>query len=177
MENQHRKITGYRELDQTEIDLMNEIKALGPLVEGVLLKVDAHIAGLNEKSKSDTLLQQRLHQSTAHRFLAMAKTEMQTGLMHATRAAATSTAASTGREHLNPCTNFVLGGYMIDVTNKLKTYDNETGSESSVQVTNHWNDRKMIKLRVDAAGEALQVTVLAADLEAAIKNATNVNRY
>lgn len=36
MENQHRKITGYRELDQAEIDLMNEIKehgkALGDLV-------------------------------------------------------------------------------------------------------------------------------------------------
>ena len=26
MENQHRKITGYRELSQTEIDLMNKIK-------------------------------------------------------------------------------------------------------------------------------------------------------
>lgn len=28
MENQHRKITGYRELSQDEIDLMNEGKAL-----------------------------------------------------------------------------------------------------------------------------------------------------
>ena len=28
MENQHRKITGYRELNQDEIDLMNEIKAM-----------------------------------------------------------------------------------------------------------------------------------------------------
>tara|TARA_Y100000034_G_C6838695_1_gene379238 strand:- start:678 stop:794 length:117 start_codon:yes stop_codon:yes gene_type:complete len=28
MENQHRKITGYRELDETEIAMMNEIKAL-----------------------------------------------------------------------------------------------------------------------------------------------------
>ncbi len=26
MENQHRKITGYRELSQSEIDMMNEIK-------------------------------------------------------------------------------------------------------------------------------------------------------
>ncbi|PHM69285.1 DUF7681 family protein [Xenorhabdus kozodoii] len=29
MENQHRKITGYRELNQDEIDWMNKIKALG----------------------------------------------------------------------------------------------------------------------------------------------------
>lgn len=29
MENQHRKISGYRELSQEEIDLMNEIKAKG----------------------------------------------------------------------------------------------------------------------------------------------------
>ena len=28
MENQHRKITGYRELTQIEIDLMNQAKAL-----------------------------------------------------------------------------------------------------------------------------------------------------
>ena len=88
MENQHRKITGYRELDQEEIDLMNEIKALGPEIEGVLLKVDAHIAKLNELSKTDDALQLRLHQSTAYRFLSMAKTEMQTGLMYATRAVA-----------------------------------------------------------------------------------------
>ena len=29
MENQHRKIKGYRELTQVEIDLMNEIKVEG----------------------------------------------------------------------------------------------------------------------------------------------------
>lgn len=29
MENQHRKISGYRELSQAEIDLMNKIKAKG----------------------------------------------------------------------------------------------------------------------------------------------------
>ena len=35
MENQHRKITGYRDLTQEEIDLMNEIKAeiSGTIVE------------------------------------------------------------------------------------------------------------------------------------------------
>jgi hypothetical protein len=36
MENQHRKISGYRELDQDEIDAMNAIKALGPKIEQVV---------------------------------------------------------------------------------------------------------------------------------------------
>lgn len=39
MENQHRKITGYRELNAEEIALMNEVKELGPQIEAVILKV------------------------------------------------------------------------------------------------------------------------------------------
>jgi hypothetical protein len=34
MENQHRKIKGYRELSQEEIDLMNEIKSKGAELGG-----------------------------------------------------------------------------------------------------------------------------------------------
>lgn len=30
MDNQHRKIAGYRELNQNEIDLMNKVKEKGP---------------------------------------------------------------------------------------------------------------------------------------------------
>ena len=40
MENQHKKIKGYRDLSQTEIDLMNEVKEkgaeLGELVEKLM---------------------------------------------------------------------------------------------------------------------------------------------
>ena len=40
MENQHKQIKGYRDLSQTEIDLMNEVKAkgeeLGELVEKLM---------------------------------------------------------------------------------------------------------------------------------------------
>lgn len=40
MENQHKKIKGYRELTQAEIDLMNEVKAkgveLGELVDKLM---------------------------------------------------------------------------------------------------------------------------------------------
>lgn len=62
MENQHKKIKGYRELTQAEIDLMNEVKAkgveLGELVEK-LMKAD----GLDK------------------RWISIGKTDLQTGLM------------------------------------------------------------------------------------------------
>jgi hypothetical protein len=41
MENQHRKIAGYRELSQEEIDLMNRIKAAG----ASLLQLQAELSG------------------------------------------------------------------------------------------------------------------------------------
>lgn len=43
MENQHRKIKGYRELSQAEIDLMNEIKQKGVELEQLCAKVKQHI--------------------------------------------------------------------------------------------------------------------------------------
>lgn len=62
MDNQHKKIKGYRELTQTEIDLMNEVKAkgveLGELVEK-LINAD----GLDK------------------RWISIGKTDLQTGLM------------------------------------------------------------------------------------------------
>jgi hypothetical protein len=98
MENQHRKITGYRELDQEEIDLMNKVKALGVQIEEVLLKVEEHIRqqrqemldkhgdNLDLAREEPTYLRHK--NATPQRFLAMAKTELQTGLMYATRAVA-----------------------------------------------------------------------------------------
>lgn len=43
MENQHRKITGYRELSQEEIDLMNEIKAKGDDIGKLVNKLEARL--------------------------------------------------------------------------------------------------------------------------------------
>lgn len=69
MDNQHRKITGYGELTQAEIDLMNEIKAMaervGELVENV-------VSNPNVDS----------------RWAAIGRTELQTGFMALTRAVA-----------------------------------------------------------------------------------------
>ncbi|SFB19255.1 Acb2/Tad1 domain-containing protein [Azotobacter beijerinckii] len=62
MENQHRKIAGYRELSQEEIDGMNSIKSLEADV-GQLFKQISQIEGVDP------------------RLLALAKTNLQQGFM------------------------------------------------------------------------------------------------
>ena len=106
MENQHRKITGYRELSQEEIDLMNEVKALGAAIEAVELKVRAHVEAQTDQAYGRVFdpemgrkvayggiedEQKRLQDATPERFIALAKTEFQTGLMYLTRAVAQPT--------------------------------------------------------------------------------------
>ena len=82
MENQHRKIKGYRELNQDEIDLMNEIKEtgvqLGKLVEKV---VAANAAG---EAAGDSAP----YDADAYRWASIAKTHLQQGVMALTRAVA-----------------------------------------------------------------------------------------
>lgn len=77
MENQHRKIIGYRELSQEEIDLMNEIKAKGVELGELIAKVNA--------ANTDNPL---ARDSEAFRWSAIAKTDLQMGLMALTRAVA-----------------------------------------------------------------------------------------
>jgi hypothetical protein len=62
MENQHKKITGYRDLTQSEIDGMNSIKAL-EAGTGELFKQIGQIEGVDP------------------RLLALAKTNLQQGFM------------------------------------------------------------------------------------------------
>ena len=69
MENQHRKIKGYRELTQEEVDLMNEVKQKG-----------TELGELFEKLES--------LQNLDKRWLAIGKTDLQKGLMATTRAIA-----------------------------------------------------------------------------------------
>lgn len=69
MENQHRKIKGYRELSQFEIDLMNEIKSKG-----------AELGELVEKLRTTSGLDQR--------WISIGATDLQTGLMALTRGVA-----------------------------------------------------------------------------------------
>lgn len=69
MENQHRKIEGYRELDQAEIDTMNQVKNTAKLVGAMIedLECEPGVDG---------------------HWLAIAKTDLQKGFMAATRAVA-----------------------------------------------------------------------------------------
>ena len=80
MENQHRKIKGYRELTQAEIDLMNEAKEMGLALSALVDKVRRVNADL-----PDQIL---VTSSEAMRWAAMGKTDLQTGLMLLTRAVA-----------------------------------------------------------------------------------------
>lgn len=43
MDNQHRKIKGYRELTQDEIELMNKIKSAGQVLDALCDEIYAHI--------------------------------------------------------------------------------------------------------------------------------------
>lgn len=90
MDNQHRKISGYRELTAAEIKLMNEIKALGPIIETVILKVNRHIED-QRVDRTNTEEMVRLNEATPERFSALAKTDFQTALMYLTRAVAQPT--------------------------------------------------------------------------------------
>lgn len=95
MENQHRKITGYRELTQTEIDLMNRIKALGLEFEAVYRDVRYHVdeqhAAMNEPTAIADAVADRLSTAEPKRWASIAKTDIQTGLMALTRAVAQPT--------------------------------------------------------------------------------------
>lgn len=101
MENQHRKIAGYRELSQEEVDLMNRIKAKGT----ELLQLHAELSGLLSQSQIDrynavdnalnsdqaALAQAELDRFSAaepFRWASIGKTDIQTGIMALVRAVA-----------------------------------------------------------------------------------------
>lgn len=72
VENQHRKITGYRELSQNEIDAMNHVKDLAEVIGNTV-----------DGMKTDPEFDQR--------WVAIARTHLQEGFMALTRAIAKPT--------------------------------------------------------------------------------------
>ena len=95
MENQHRKIKGYRELSQSEIDLMNRIKSKG--AELLVLQAELNQMLLDqagEKSRSaaanalDHAELERFTLSEPFRWAEIGKTDIQTGIMALVRAVA-----------------------------------------------------------------------------------------
>lgn len=96
MENQHRKIKGYRELGQHEIDLMNEIKAKGVEIQALVEKVREHAQDQDSCSKIMTgptgeSERERIAAAQPARWASIAATDFQTGLMALTRAVAQPT--------------------------------------------------------------------------------------
>ncbi len=96
MDNQHRKIKGYRELSADDIALMNEIKEEGARLEALVNKVRNRITlqrqgtlcksmEAHERTEPE---RERLDAAEPERWAAMAKTDFQTGLMKLVRAVA-----------------------------------------------------------------------------------------
>jgi hypothetical protein len=77
VENQHRKIVGYRELDEGEIALMNQIKAHGVALAELVERLRPNPNDVVEAGK-------RLDQ----RWVSIGETHLQQGLMALTRAVA-----------------------------------------------------------------------------------------
>jgi hypothetical protein len=100
MDNQHRQIKGYRELNRAEIELMNKIKNFGPRLEILVREVEEFNRAMwmeaHNRTESGDQTQEQVRVATevlanhAHaqpaRWAAMAKTEFQMGLMYLTRA-------------------------------------------------------------------------------------------
>ena len=83
MDNQHRKIKGYRELNQDEIDLMNEIKEAGVRIGALVDKVNRINSATDDQDFAELVTR-----SQAMRWAAESKTDFQKGLMCLTRAVA-----------------------------------------------------------------------------------------
>lgn len=89
MENQHRKITGYRDLSQEEIDLINEIKAAGERLDALCTRVSEHV--IKQPAGSDEAVAARHRIAQPWYWATEGRTELQRGVMFLTRAVAQPT--------------------------------------------------------------------------------------
>jgi len=85
MDNQHRLIKGYRELSPEEIGLINRIKEKGVELNALISEVTQTNVNVSGSGAEGAALVQ---DSEAHRWAAIAKKDLQTGLMALTRAVA-----------------------------------------------------------------------------------------
>jgi hypothetical protein len=90
MKDQHTLITGYRELSQEEVDLMNEVKALGEYTRAVISKVEWYLHEQDQKPVPEGDAPHSVVTSPL-RWLAEGRTDLQKGLMCVTRAIAQPT--------------------------------------------------------------------------------------
>jgi hypothetical protein len=88
MENQHRKITGYRDLGEADINAMNLIKGHGRTMFDLLQAVRVHVAAQRTVIPMPDGEKARLDAAQPERWIAIAQTHFQEGLMALTRAVA-----------------------------------------------------------------------------------------
>lgn len=96
MKDQHAKITDYRDLDQSTIDLMNKVKLHGQVMEELVQEVKLHVAGqragARELSPAEAEAElARLTAAEPERWVALGRTSIQEALMFLTRAVAQPT--------------------------------------------------------------------------------------
>ncbi|MCA7945581.1 Acb2/Tad1 domain-containing protein [Burkholderia vietnamiensis] len=97
MDNQHRKIKGYRELSEADIALMNRVKETGGVLEALIADLRAHVHrsydALDEvRLPSDRNAElQRLTKANPLGWIMAAEGEMQTALMKLRRSVAQPT--------------------------------------------------------------------------------------
>lgn len=95
MENQHRLIKTYRELTQAEIDLMNECKVFEAQFHLLKDKIFNHLQdqalaamSLDTDSTNSTPEMDRFHEAKPYRWLAIAETHVEQGMMALVRSVA-----------------------------------------------------------------------------------------
>lgn len=99
MKDQHTKITGYRDLSQHEINIMNAIKELGTDLERIIAVVGEHLdmqrvdainigAATAEQIVARDHELARIKRADPVHWLRLATDDLQTGLMRLTRAVA-----------------------------------------------------------------------------------------
>ena len=96
MDNQHRKISGYRDLCTREIELINEIKSEGARIEDLIRKTQTWLRQQEQMTRQITTTMQRdedqrICNAQPTRWVAIASTHFQEGLMALTRAIAQPT--------------------------------------------------------------------------------------
>ncbi|WP_186181700.1 hypothetical protein QZL74_14495 [Burkholderia gladioli pv. alliicola] len=110
MDNQHKHIKGYRDLSEAEIDLMNRIKAAGAELLALqdelknqldtqylmkredakrsLARPEAACVSIEQGDTDECREYQRFWSAEPHRWVEIAKTDIQTGIMALVRAVA-----------------------------------------------------------------------------------------
>lgn len=104
MDNQHRKITGYRDLSQAEIDLMNKIKQKGVELDELVAELVDHVStqysacdpnsvvyNSDERRAAMYAEKQRLDRADPKSWLMNGKGSLQVGVMMLVRAVAQPT--------------------------------------------------------------------------------------